>query len=334
MRRWLLFALALPLLGCPPSLNPDPVVPGLDDDDVAPVDDDDTVAQPYVLVEPDELDFGVVEVGIQATGEVQVSNNGTGDLQIQSIVFSNTDLFALVNGSDFDVLLAPDESTELIVGFTPQWNGEVTGTMVVATDDPIAPEVTVTLQGIGVAGELYVEPASYDFGPTPIGCERTLDVSLANVGAPTLTITGVDFEDVSGNGELSLHHDLDFPLLVGAAIYILEVRYLPTDLEPDIGNLSVYANDSQGSPLVVNQYGQGSLGAEGADTWTGDGSTATFTPSATPVPDTLEVSLNSTPIYIGWSWDAAGGAIVFDAEHIPADGDTVAATYTVWGCVE
>lgn len=149
MRRWILLSLPLLLVlaaGCPPILNI-----GDDDDDTGdPGDDDDTEPQAYVWVDPTELDFGVVQVPGQATGDVEVGNNGTGDLQIESIVFSNTQVFSLLNGSDFDVLLAPDETTTLEIGFEPLGDGEVSESMVVATTDPIAPEIVVQLNGTGV----------------------------------------------------------------------------------------------------------------------------------------------------------------------------------------
>lgn len=338
MSRWTLTALPLLLLlafGCPPQLNPDPVVPDMDDDDTDdPGDDDDTQPQAYVWVDPIELDFGLVDVQVQATGEVEVGNNGTGDLQIQSIVFSNTELFALLNGADFDVILGPGEVTELVIGFTPQWNGEASGTLVVATDDPIAPEVSVALRGTGLSGELQVEPISYDFGSTPIGCERTLEVTLANLGAPTLQVTAIDFEDGAGNGEMSMHHDLEFPLLIGAGIYPVEVRYLPIDTEPDSGTLSVHSNDPQGSPHVVSQFGLGAQGSSEVDSFSGDASTTAFVLSATPDPASLEVRLNTVPVFTGWTWDSALNAVVFDMDHVPETGDSIEAEYTTWGCEE
>ena len=335
MRSWLLLIiplLALLALGCPPQLNSSP---GLDDDDddTTGDDDDDTQPQPYVWIDPTELDFGIIQVGGEGAGQVEVGNNGTGDLQIQSLVFSNTQVFSLLNGSDFDVLVAAGESTRLVVGFSPQWDGAVSGTLVIATDDPITPEITVQLTGTGVGGALDVQPISYDFGATPIGCERTLEVRVSNTGAP-MYIEAIEFEDVAAQGEMTLHHALDFPLLIGAAIFTVEVRYLPIDLEPDIGTLSVSTDDPINSPIVVNQYGQGTLGADGSDAWSGDGVLVAFDLEVLPVPDTLEVSLNSVPVFTGWTYDSAANAVTFDADHVPASGDTIEATYTVWGCVD
>ena len=333
MRRWLLLISLLFALGCPPVLNFNDDDDASADDDVA-ADDDDTSPQADVWVDPVEVEFGAITIPGLGSAEVTVGNSGTGDLQIEAIVFSNTQVFSLLNGSDFDVVLAPEETTVLVLGFEPAWDGLVSGTMTVSTSDPITPDISVQLSGSGLAGQLEVEPISYDFGATTIGCEQSLEVRVSNVGSPPLYIEGIEFEDVAGHGEMTLHHELDFPLLIGAGIFTVEVRYLPIDLEPDTGNLSVFTDDLGNSPVVVSQYGQGAPGADGSDAWSGDGLQLQYSLSQVPVPDTIEVSVNTVPVYVGWAHDAAQNAILFDAEHVPENGDSIAATYTVWGCVE
>ncbi len=74
---------------------------------------------------------------------------------------------------------------------------------------------------------------------------------------------------------------------------------------------------------------------------------ATQEPGATiPVADdetakdeTIEVRLstdgiNFVPIYVGWSYDGALNALVFDLDHIPDNGDIIEAEYTVLGDCE
>jgi hypothetical protein len=54
----------------------------------------------------------------------------------------------------------------------------------------------------------------------------------------------------------------------------------------------------------------------------------TFELSQTPVEDTIEVRLstngiNFVPIFVGWTYDSALNAVVFDSDHVPDNGDVI-----------
>ena len=57
----------------------------------------------------------------------------------------------------------------------------------------------------------------------------------------------------------------------------------------------------------------------------------TFPLSAPAVPETIAVSLNGVPVFVGWTFDPVLGAVVFDLSHIPENGDTVDIEYTGLG---
>lgn len=53
----------------------------------------------------------------------------------------------------------------------------------------------------------------------------------------------------------------------------------------------------------------------------------TFVLEDEPQADTLQVFVDSEEVTEGWTYDAAQNAIVFDAEHVPAEGTTIQARY-------
>lgn len=55
----------------------------------------------------------------------------------------------------------------------------------------------------------------------------------------------------------------------------------------------------------------------------------TFELSLAPVPSTIDVRVNSVPLFLGWVFDPGLGAIVFDADHVPDNGDVVEIEYAV-----
>ncbi|MCP4871033.1 MAG: choice-of-anchor D domain-containing protein [Proteobacteria bacterium] len=65
--------------------------------------------------------------------------------------------------------------------------------------------------------------------------------------------------------------------------------------------------------------------------WLSQSFADTFELSQTPVEDTIEVRLNDVPVFVGWVYDSALNAIVFDVDHVPENGDGLEIEYTVLG---
>ena len=65
--------------------------------------------------------------------------------------------------------------------------------------------------------------------------------------------------------------------------------------------------------------------------WLSQSFADTFELSQTPVEDTIEVRLNDVPVFVGWVFDSALNAIVFDVDHVPENGDGLEIEYTVLG---
>jgi hypothetical protein len=57
----------------------------------------------------------------------------------------------------------------------------------------------------------------------------------------------------------------------------------------------------------------------------------TFELSRTPVEDTIEVRINGVNVYVGWTYNSALQAVVFDVSHIPENGDEIEFEYAVSG---
>ena len=61
---------------------------------------------------------------------------------------------------------------------------------------------------------------------------------------------------------------------------------------------------------------------------------SSFQLTDTPVPETLEVNVNGIPTTIGWSYVGADNEIVFEDDHVPEGGSTIAVTYALYGDCE
>jgi len=65
--------------------------------------------------------------------------------------------------------------------------------------------------------------------------------------------------------------------------------------------------------------------------WLSQSFADTFELSQTPVEETIEVRLNDVPVFVGWVYDSALNAIIFDVDHVPENGDGLEIEYTVVG---
>ncbi len=108
---------------------------------------------PDIVVSEDTMDYGSVIIDSSFTDTLIVSNEGTDVLTVSDIVSDNPDY--TVDTTSFS--LAPEESQEVLVTFTPSTLGQITGTLTITSNDPDEPTVTVALIGEGVTGIEEIE---------------------------------------------------------------------------------------------------------------------------------------------------------------------------------
>ncbi len=101
---------------------------------------------PDIRVEPAAVDFGGVALGESAFTLVSVFNDGEGSLIVDALETSDAE-FAL---NLEDMVIAPGGSQAILVEFTPTELGPMDGEMVLSSNDPDEPSLTVPLHGEGV----------------------------------------------------------------------------------------------------------------------------------------------------------------------------------------
>jgi hypothetical protein len=110
---------------------------------------------PYgeILVEPAVYDFGTLEVGASATTTVTVSNVGEGLLTVTDWTYAATDGdMVVLDAGDITTtpaVLAPGDTTEVLVQYTPSASGGDEGTLAITSDDPVRPSTGAQQLGNG-----------------------------------------------------------------------------------------------------------------------------------------------------------------------------------------
>ncbi len=116
--------------------------------------DGDGVFQPIIDLSQDAIDFGYVGINTTETVNLIISNIGISDLTLLSITLDGDDAFTIDAGQTM-TSLAPDESTNLPVSFSPTDVIAYTATITIISNDP---EPTRTSIDVPLSGQGATPP--------------------------------------------------------------------------------------------------------------------------------------------------------------------------------
>ncbi len=143
---------------------------------------------------PTPLDFGHLLVGTQGPQtNLTLSNAGTADLTISAVSVSGD---YTMSGNTCTAALAEGWFCSVSLIFSPSVSGTRTGTLVIHSNDPQSPQLTVPLTGVGDTQYATASIASIDPPALRVGVTSTLQItgtnfypaSVVNVhGAPQTT---------------------------------------------------------------------------------------------------------------------------------------------------
>jgi hypothetical protein len=137
-------------------------------------------------LETTELAFGRLPVGGSRCRAVSVSNRTPRTVTITRI--STT--CGCATGSVGHAVLAPGDSTELLVTAKPTREGRDAGSLFLYTDDRTMPQVVLSVSVEGFK-PLQVEPAFVQFGDVPLGQEQRKSFQVALADGRPVRITGL-----------------------------------------------------------------------------------------------------------------------------------------------
>ena len=77
--------------------------------------------------------------------------------------------------------------------FVIGWHYLINVSIFITSNDPDEPIIEIPLFGEGAAPIIDINPEIYDYGPTLIGCDKTLVVEITNIGNQDLEITEINY---------------------------------------------------------------------------------------------------------------------------------------------
>lgn len=161
--------------------------------------------KPVVTVNPDSLVFLDTFVGGTDTRVLEITNGGTEILQISSIQSTSPD-FSIVS-ADTAITLMPFETHEVTVQFSPSSLGEVTGDIVIYSNDTDTPELHVPARGNGVEAPIIaVNPSSLE-AELERGDTTSRVLTITNNGVATLNFA-IEVSAAGGDSTTSVSMSL------------------------------------------------------------------------------------------------------------------------------
>lgn len=191
-----------------------------------------------VTMVQDDGQFGDVCVGKSADRVLTINNSGFAELLIWSLTSSNG-AFLIPSVAAFPLAVAPGESIEVPIRFSPTAAGIATATITIFSNDLFNPE-TVHVRGTGATPRLVVGIAdSGNFGDVCRGSFRDEPLVVNNAGPCALLINNV----TSSSADFRQPEILSYPIVVAAGASItLPIRFQPTALGAAAGTITVVSN--------------------------------------------------------------------------------------------
>ena len=226
---------------------------------------------PRLNVSDTELDFKIVYVNILKTHDFEFENVGTSVSVISNILLegSNTSLYCFPNGKNTPIIIDPDTSTTVTLGFTPLADGSFPCTMKVFHNainlaNPLI--IQIKAEGVTYAPEILLDKTSpWDFGLAPVGYPTMQDITITSTGIDPLTITnaslskGIEFKIISKKDKNA--GDINFPISIINGDYIVirfEFSTTATTTYDDIFSI-VHDGINENTPLEFELKGEGKV---------------------------------------------------------------------------
>lgn len=191
---------------------------------------------------PAAIEFGTLAPGSEASQAVTISNVGEGALRLSSAVMaSGGSPDFRVESLPTAIELAPGAAADLLVTYAPAEEGADTAALVISSDDPDEPTLTVALSGAGASTDpaaITVDRPRLDFGRVAIGTSRTLTVNVSNRGGEAVELSRIGL-DAPASSAFALAGEVASGSIPAGSEVAIAVTFTPSRPGPDRSALRI-----------------------------------------------------------------------------------------------
>jgi hypothetical protein len=220
---------------------------------------------PIIEVDPLSLNFGTLSGDDDpAALAITVTNVGTSDLDVSllEIVGESAASFTIWNNPG-SMLLPPGGNQEVTLVFEPSGANELVAQVHVHSNDEDNPIVPVDLVGAGAVPLLQIIPDPLDMGATYVGCNKTNELLLSNVGSDTLELYALEHTGTP----FAITSMPTMPLSLEPGEFTsVGLSFTPSDNTDALGILTAVSNEPTGIRTAM-QTARGDYIATYEQTW-------------------------------------------------------------------
>jgi hypothetical protein len=229
-----------------------------------------SIGQPKAVLSPSSLDFGIVCPSSFFDQQITVTNTGQAPLTISNVAIGggSTPGLSVQSPPSLPQTLPIGAHLSFTIRFTPTSTtpSTITGTVVVTTNDPNNPTLSIPIGGSIGAPSATIGSSALDFGgvatdnrTSPYFVDKTL--TIGNTGTCSLSLTSLTIGGTNA-GDFSIVGAPTLPVSIGTASSLtLTVRFNPSAAGLRVGTLSVSTSDPAHPSLAVALTGTGLLPA-------------------------------------------------------------------------
>ncbi len=210
---------------------------------------------PEISVPITTHNYGTITVGESATWNATAQNIGTADLVIDSVYFTGYNI-CVTCPLEFPITINPGNQEEIPFIYTPINPEPLNAIATIQSNDPLHPEVDITLTGNAVnpGPDIYVPVTSHDYGLVRINAITRWFMEIQNIGDETLVIDSIYCDDT----HFIVDYDVSFPINIGVLDTIqIGVWFNPEEAILYEGTLFIESNDPDNNPFEVTLEGTG-----------------------------------------------------------------------------
>ncbi|MFC1725562.1 putative Ig domain-containing protein [candidate division KSB1 bacterium] len=146
---------------------------------------------PQISFSPDTLKFGSLDLGDGFVLYDTIRNTGTDTLEIWRQSLSGDGLSVISNLYSAHQYIRPGFDLKIAVGFFPKEEKTYFDSLVIATNDPADPSVTVYISGLGIGRTIFLHETIHDFGEVIVSDTASGFLWVENTGNEVLSVDSI-----------------------------------------------------------------------------------------------------------------------------------------------
>lgn len=187
-------------------------------------------------------------VGQSELWALQIQSVGSADLIIESVAIP--DGLPVVLGTSLPLTIPSGQTESILLSFEPQTHGHFEGAVTVSGNDPVLPQMEISLSGYGLEAGPFIsaDVSQLNYGSIRVDASKRASVVIQNYGNANLAVTAITVD----NPAFYLADNLNLPMNI-APLGMLQIDcwFFPHTTGDITALLSIENGDPNQSPFPI-----------------------------------------------------------------------------------